>query len=432
MDPYEMPEEAPAQPRGALSAVAAPEPMTADPKEVMGQLSRMVDPSAKWSAYVAGALKPARGGFGESFGNAMSGYAEGQQKEMELKARYMPLAESAVLRRQQAELNAQRLKAQQAAQWSSVLSGTAASMLTVPGPFGVPQVIEALKMPVSTGRVPAQVAEEFVRQLPQDPTELRAYLQRTAIAESDPFRAVKEQKGVVVPEGASLVNPTTGAPLGTPGKGKDPEFVRLQQIRDALPVGDPRRDELNALLAKMKSHAPATSVSVNTGEKGFKNELQLKSDFRSEPIFKDHSDVSSAYAQIKSSLKQNSPIGDVAGATKIMKILDPGSVVRESELGIAMAAAGKVDRLKNYVEMWMKGYRLTPTQRQEFSALADELYRASAKAYNQKRQEYADLAAPYGVKTDAALGPPAKAPDPAVKKPMTFEEAEAKYGKGAP
>jgi hypothetical protein len=148
----------------------------------------------------------------------------------------------------------------------------------------------------------------------------------------------------------------------------------------------------------------ATSVSLNTGEKGFKNEFDLKKEFTNEPVYKEFQSMKSAFSQVTESLKKENPIGDVAAATKIMKLLDPGSVVRESELGIAMAASGKMDRLTNYVDMWKKGTLLTPIQRDDFGSLANELYNASANAYNVKRGEYALFGKKYEIDANTALG----------------------------
>jgi hypothetical protein len=155
-----------------------------------------------------------------------------------------------------------------------------------------------------------------------------------------------------------------------------------------------------------------TTVEVNTGEKGFTNEFKIKDAFSAEPIYKEYQGMKSAFSQIQESLKKANPIGDVAAATKIMKLLDPGSVVRESELGIAMAATGKMDRLTNYVDMWKSGTLLTPTQRNEFNALATELFAASSKAYNDKRNEYAGFGAKYGIDANQALGAVVPVPQP--------------------
>jgi hypothetical protein len=152
-------------------------------------------------------------------------------------------------------------------------------------------------------------------------------------------------------------------------------------------------------------------VDMTGGQKGFENEMKLGGAFKNEPIYKDYNDMKSAYSQVVSSLSQGTPIGDVAGATKVMKLLDPGSVVRESELGIAMAASGRMDRLNNYFSNMMSGQKLTPTQRDDFKALSNELYSAAGQAYNQKRKEYEQFGEAYNFKNlGTALGPPATIP----------------------
>jgi len=178
-------------------------------------------------------------------------------------------------------------------------------------------------------------------------------------------------------------------------------------------------------IVKLK-RSGATNVNVDTGQKGFENKMSAKKTFMSEPIYKDFNDMKSAYGQVISALDQGSPIGDVAGATKVMKLLDPGSVVRESELGIAMAASGRMDRLKYYFDNWASGNKLTPTQRSDFKQLSNELYAAAGQAYNQKRGEYLDFGSSTGVDLDKALGSPANIPSvirtpggAAKRKPLT-------------
>jgi len=190
--------------------------------------------------------------------------------------------------------------------------------------------------------------------------------------------------------------PSAEKPDTVPSAIKEYNFAREQGYKGSFEQWDRERRK-----------AGASQVSVSTGEKGFKNELALKGDFKSEPIYKDYQDMQSAYKQIKAGIAQGTPIGDVATATKIMKLLDPGSVVRESELGIAMAAGGRMDRLQNFVQMQLKGEKLTPTMRQEFGKLADELYEAAGQAYNVKRSEYEGIGKRYGLDT-TNLGAPHK------------------------
>jgi len=187
------------------------------------------------------------------------------------------------------------------------------------------------------------------------------------------------------------------------------EYITGQPLAGTGPAG------ISSVGGYRQQIAPKTTVTVPVdmtgGQKGFENEMKLSSGFKNEPIYKDFNDMKSAYSQVVSSLAQGTPIGDVAGATKVMKLLDPGSVVRETELGIAMAASGRMDRLQYYFNNFMSGEKLTPTQRDDFKALSNELYAAAGQAYNQKRDEYKSFGSAYGFKNlDTALGEPAKIP----------------------
>lgn len=161
--------------------------------------------------------------------------------------------------------------------------------------------------------------------------------------------------------------------------------------------------------------AGAIKLDMGAGQKGFDNEMGLKKAFSAEPVYKAYNEMQSAYSQITDSLKSSSPAGDLAAATKFMKLLDPGSVVRESELGMAMAASGALDRATNYAQMRLSGTKLTPTQRKEFQDLSDQLFGTATTTYNQKRGEFAQMGTAYGLDANRALGAPAKLPSKNIK-----------------
>jgi hypothetical protein len=114
--------------------------------------------------------------------------------------------------------------------------------------------------------------------------------------------------------------------------------------------------------------------------------------------------MKSAYGQVLEGLKKANAIGDLAAATKIMKLLDPGSVVRESELALAMQAGGLLDRVANYATNIKEGTKLSPAQRKEFAALSDALFSVSLNAFNEKRGQYSNLAEEYGFDTKRVIG----------------------------
>ena len=239
----------------------------------------------------------------------------------------------------------------------------------------------------------------------------------------------KDDKPLVLSEGQVAYDPKTRQPiLSVPKAVSKPSAIQEYEYAKA-------QGYLGSLeqfqIAQRRAGASSTTVNMTDGQKGFENEMKLGAGFKQEPIYKDHAAVQSAFSQINAALAQGTPISDTAAATKIMKILDPGSVVRESELGMAMAAGGRMDRLKNYLEQALSGTKLTPQQRSDFGALAGELTAASAQAYNSKRSEYHQQGADYGLNADRALGKPVEVPS-IMKKPPTGSNTDGKISFTAP
>jgi hypothetical protein len=230
----------------------------------------------------------------------------------------------------------------------------------------------------------------------------------------------KPKAPIKLGEGDQLIDPESFAPLAQNQRAPKPV-----DYNDLVIPGPDGRPMLNELALKAKSRvasagASRVEVPIHLGQKGLDNTLKLRGDFRSEPVYKAYQEVQSAHAQIKQSIAANSAIGDTAAATKIMKILDPTSVVRESELGMALAATGLVDKVMNYADLIIKGQRLNPQQRKDFAALADALYGESVKAYNAKRGEYQGIAERNQLSTDDVLGPAPAVPQQPAAQPKVL------------
>lgn len=221
-------------------------------------------------------------------------------------------------------------------------------------------------------------------------------------------------------EGENLVMPNIGGgePVNLAGGGAKvaPEVKQaMQTLGINKPLDQLNPQELQAIRGEMIKfkQAGATNLSVNTGQHGFDNALKLRQDFKSEPIYKGFEEIKAAKNQIDQAAQMKSPAGDLAAATKVMKILDPGSVVRESELGMAMAATGLEDRVRNYANLVITGQKLTPAQRKDFVELSDKLYNVAGQQYNNKRNEYAGIAQSNGLSVEAAAGKPVEFKQPA-------------------
>jgi hypothetical protein len=177
------------------------------------------------------------------------------------------------------------------------------------------------------------------------------------------------------------------------GAGKLPDSIKYAIYVGRLP-SDPRTwNAEQAAYAKTLVESKATAgADRGSNQKDFSNSLSLRKEFNNEPIYKGHQEIKSAWNTINVGLNQANPAGDLAAATKFMKLLDPTSVVRESELLMAMKASGALDRLYNYAQMKTSGTLLTPKQRGEFRTLANEFYQTATNQYNAKYGEYSDIA----------------------------------------
>jgi len=173
----------------------------------------------------------------------------------------------------------------------------------------------------------------------------------------------------------------------------------------------------NYEINKAKAGAANNNLSVGFPKEQFKNERDLRNDFQGLPTTKAFREVQTSYDQITTALKNPSAANDLAAATKFMKLLDPGSVVRESELGMAMAATGQIDRMSNYLNQLQTGEKLTPSQRKDFAESASQLYGAATNRYNESATEYQQMAKDYELNPERIAKPVTEVKPVSNKKP---------------
>ena len=83
-------------------------------------------------------------------------------------------------------------------------------------------------------------------------------------------------------------------------------------------------------------------------------------------LTKDYRDIGNMWAKIREAGTNPTAANDMAMIFGYMKILDPGSVVREGEFANARNAAGVPDRVRNLYNQAKDGTMLNPDQRQAF------------------------------------------------------------------
>ena len=132
--------------------------------------------------------------------------------------------------------------------------------------------------------------------------------------------------------------------------------------------------------------------------KSFERENKLSDDFRAES--KDYLTVRDSFSRIQQTGKQATPAGDLSMVFNYMKMLDPGSVVRESEFRQAATAKPLLERVGlswDALQTLWQGNKLTPQQRQDFFNQAQGLYDSALEDHTNTAGVYRQRAARAGL-----------------------------------
>ncbi len=100
---------------------------------------------------------------------------------------------------------------------------------------------------------------------------------------------------------------------------------------------------------------------------------------------------------IETSAADNTGAGDIALVTSFMKMLDPGSVVRETEFATAANAGGLLGRLKSLATKVESGQFLSQEQRNEFQNLSRKFLDAARTQEQGVQQSYQAIVDNYGL-----------------------------------
>jgi hypothetical protein len=183
-------------------------------------------------------------------------------------------------------------------------------------------------------------------------------------------------------------------PSALPANILPPEGVQTQAVDMNKPqiTTQPGQVAPTTQPVSQPAQAPIIKKQAQSKQDIFKQEQDARKDYIATPEVKAFNEMKSAYGQINAGLNAVSAAGDLTAATKFMKLLDPGSVVRESELYIAMDATGVLDKATNYYSRLSRGEKLTPSQREDFRNIATQLYKAAENTKLNYDKQYEDIA----------------------------------------
>lgn len=253
-------------------------------------------------------------------------------------------------------------------------------------------VIQAGQQLVQMGILPPEMFQKAVAGLPDDPNQLRMKIKQGTASRMTP----EQMMTVFAPKPERIDNGQTIAFQDT-----NPNSPTYGQATGGAPVQKMQTPDSKASVGASYANAAATrEVASATRDaanirRDQDTEMKLADDYRAQS--KPFKEVSDAYKTINATLDKatTSAAATLAGATKFMKLLDPGSVVRESELGMALAATGVFDRATNYVNTLRNGKVLTPSQARDFKDITGKIYQAAQQQqqaidadYQKKAQQY--------------------------------------------
>lgn len=120
-------------------------------------------------------------------------------------------------------------------------------------------------------------------------------------------------------------------------------------------------------------------------EKKFAQEEKIRKEWQGRS--KVYNELQGTYSNIESSSTANTGAGDIALITSFMKMLDPGSVVRETEFATARDTAGLFTQLENRLQKAKDGQLLKPEQRKQYVDLAKQYLNAAQKKADQEKKD---------------------------------------------
>jgi hypothetical protein len=147
--------------------------------------------------------------------------------------------------------------------------------------------------------------------------------------------------------------------------------------------------------------------------KTFEQEEKLRKEYtkRTEKF----GEVSTILSNLEASANAKNGPGDIALITGFMKMLDPGSVVRETEFATARDTAGLYEKLRNNLQKSQSGqlFALDSKQRAEYVALAKQYHDASQKKAGEDKKALGVVVKNYKLNPDNVFGPEPTATPPA-------------------
>ncbi len=129
----------------------------------------------------------------------------------------------------------------------------------------------------------------------------------------------------------------------------------------------------------------------------------LRKEYIGTPETKEFAKQSAAFARIMASADAPTGAGDMALIFNFMKLLDPGSTVREGEYATARDTGNVSQRVRAIYNKMVMGTTLTPEQRADFVDRSVRLYKKAETQFGKVTDQYSKLAEEQGLPIDQII-----------------------------
>jgi hypothetical protein len=119
---------------------------------------------------------------------------------------------------------------------------------------------------------------------------------------------------------------------------------------------------------------------------------KLRGDFEGAPVYKNHAATSEAFRKLERAFSEASPAGDIAATYSFMKMMDPNSVVRESEFMMLGKTGSLPEQIQQLFNRAASGEGLTPAMRADIQKKAREVYANSQTFFKKHKGNYTEMA----------------------------------------
>lgn len=171
---------------------------------------------------------------------------------------------------------------------------------------------------------------------------------------------------------------------------------QIEQAKAARRASDAAAKKSGAEAARAEAEAKQMSAGIIPVDKRPELETKFRREYNDQT--KPYQEVKSAYGRVLSS--EDTAVGDLSLIFGYMKMLDPGSVVREGEFATAQNAAGVPERITNIYNKVATGQRLSPSQRESFKGQAKGLYNSALEGEKTVRTGLERISKGYGLNTE--------------------------------